>query len=121
LSLAVRNGRNLDFDSKEARAAMVTDLDDAQPSARRAVGLPGLQQNNVNQTGPQPAQPKPPQPATANAGKQPQDSQRKVQSVGHGFSRAVQDPNVIAALAAEGERGAAEALAIAEQLLEAAS
>ncbi|HEX8815644.1 MAG TPA: hypothetical protein VF753_09100, partial [Terriglobales bacterium] len=46
LSLAVRNGRNLDFDSKEARAAMVTDLDDAQPSARRAVGLPGLQQNN---------------------------------------------------------------------------
>ncbi|HEX8817683.1 MAG TPA: hypothetical protein VF753_19485 [Terriglobales bacterium] len=113
LSLAIRNGRNLDFDSKEARAAMVTDFSFKPATAG---------QTAVSQ----PAQPKPPQPApqpavTSARQQPPHDSQRKVQSGGHGFSRAVQDPNVIAALAAEGPAGADKAPAIAKQLLEAAS
>jgi hypothetical protein len=62
LSLAVRNGRNLNFDSKEARAGMVTWVD-SRPDVSQSA--PQTQQDATQTNAAATAQPKPPQSAPA--------------------------------------------------------
>jgi hypothetical protein len=75
LSLAVRNGRDLDFDSKEARAGMVTAAQHRPAASQPAPEPQAASQNN--------AQPKPPQsapaprPAAQNPGQHPAQNQRQ--------------------------------------------